>query len=180
MVENTDIPGVPGYVSVKEAAKLINVSDSRMYEYVREKRLPLHKAGNTYMIAIVDLEQFKRNPTGRLREKPPGWRTYRGGGKLFTTDITVKIRQGQREALIKRLEEVRKAKRHTLTGTIARYVLVDRVAPDTVSIWLVWKDSEMPDEATHEQELAALRAELADVLDWETAQVSDKDGIIYT
>ncbi len=38
----------------------------------------------------------------------------------------------------------------------------------------------MPDEAAREQALAAFKAELADVLDWETAQISTKEGIIYT
>jgi hypothetical protein len=49
-----------------------------------------------------------------------------------------------------------------------------------LTILSMWKDSEMPDQDIHEQELAAFRAELADVVDWETAQSSEKDGIIYT
>jgi excisionase family DNA binding protein len=180
MVGKKDVPNVPGYVSIREAAKIINVSRTRMYEYVDEGRFPLHKAGNTYLIAQADLANFKPNPTGRLREKPPKWRAYRGGGKLFTTEIEVKIRSDRREQLLKKLEAIRKEERHTLTGSIARYILLDRVAPDMLTILLMWKDSEMPDQDIHEQELAAFRAELADVVDWETAQISEKDGIIYT
>jgi len=180
MVEDEDVPGIPGYVSVKEAAEIIRVSESRLYEFIREKRLPRYKVGNTLVLALADLEAFQRNPTGRLRKRPPNWRVYRGGGKLFTTEIQVKVRSGARNRLLKRLEAIRKEERHTLTGSIARYVLLDRASPDTVTIWLVWKDSEMPDQDTHERELTAFRAELADVLDWDTAQISDKDGIIYT
>jgi excisionase family DNA binding protein len=184
MVEKKDVPAVPGFVTVREAAKIINVSRTRMYEFVDEGRFPLHKAGNTYLIALADIENFKSNPTGRLRKNPPKWRVYRGGGKLFTTEMQVKIRSGQQEKLLKQLEAIRKGERHTLTGSIARYVLLDRTSdhnlPDTVTIWLVWKDSELPDQVTHEHELAAFQAELADVLDWDTAQISDKDGIIYT
>jgi len=38
----------------------------------------------------------------------------------------------------------------------------------------------MPDEATRERDFAAFKAELADVLNWETAQISTEEGIIYT
>ena len=78
MVGKKDVPNVPGYVSIREAARIINVSRTRMYEYVDEGRFPLHKAGNTYLIAQADLENFKPKHTGRLRERPPKCRTYRG------------------------------------------------------------------------------------------------------
>src|SRR5579884_2956053 len=99
MVEKKDVPAVPGFVTVREAAKIINVSRTRMYEFVDEGRFPLHKAGSTYLIALADLENFRPNPTGRLRKSPPKWRAYRGGGKLFATEMQVKIRSGQRERL---------------------------------------------------------------------------------
>ena len=151
-----------------------------MYTYVQERRFPLKKVGHTYLISVEDLEHFKRNPTGRLRKQQPAWRVYKGGGALFTTDIEVQVRPGQQARLVEKLGEIRKGKRHTFTGTIARYVLKDRAQPGMVNIWLVWKDTEMPDEGTRQQELAAFKAELADVLDWETARYDEKDGIIYT
>ncbi len=49
-----------------------------------------------------------------------------------------------------------------------------------MSIWLIWKDTEMPDEAIRERNLDTFKAELADMLDWETAEFSIKEGIIYT
>jgi len=49
-----------------------------------------------------------------------------------------------------------------------------------MSIWLVWKDTEMLNNSTRDQELTAFKAELAEVLNWETAQISTKEGIIYT
>jgi len=44
----------------------------------------------------------------------------------------------------------------------------------------VWKDREMPDEAVQQQELDAFKAEFAEVLDWDTAVFSQKEGMIYT
>ena len=180
MFEDKEVPAIPGFLSIKEAAEHIKLSDSRVYELIREGRLPRYRAGNTYLIAQADLEKFKSNPTGRLRKSPPRWRVYRGGGRLFTTEIRVQLRPGQREPFLKQLDAIRKGERHTLTGSIARYILLDRDPADMVTFWLVWKDSELPDEATHEREMADLRTELDDLLDWKTAQISDKDGVIYT
>ena len=64
--------------------------------------------------------------------------------------------------------------------TIQRYIFKDDISPSEMSIWLIWKDTEMLDNATRDQELTAFKAELADVLNWETAQISTKEGIIYT
>lgn len=181
MIKDEDIPDIPGYVSVKEAAKLLGVSVSRMYEYVRERRLPLRKAGKTYMIHRDSLDEFKPNPTGRLRTKPPEWRVYKGGGQVFVTDILVQVRPGQQERLFQKLNAIEEEKRHSFSGTIARYILKERKdAFTTVNIWLVWKDTEMPDEAIRQKEFEAFKSELSDVLDWDTAHYSEKEGIIYT
>src|SRR6266699_5464174 len=169
MVKGNDIPDIPGYVSVKEAAKLLSVSASRMYEYVRERRLPLHKAGKAYMIPVEALKDFKPNPTGRLRTKPPEWRVYHSGGTVLDTDIEVQVRTGQQGRLTEKLKAIQEGKQHTFPGTIARYVLKDRSSFTKVSIWLIWKDTEMPNESAREQDLLAFQEELADVLDWETA-----------
>ncbi len=74
-------------------------------------------------------------------------------------------------------EPIYAGQRHTFPGTIQRYILKDDASPAKVSIWLVWKDTEMPDEATRERDLKAFQAELADVPDWATAKISTKEGI---
>jgi hypothetical protein len=38
----------------------------------------------------------------------------------------------------------------------------------------------MPDESTHKQALTAFQEELADELDWETAQYDTNEAIIHT
>ena len=50
----------------------------------------------------------------------------------------------------------------------------------TVTISLIWKDIEMPDETTRQRELAAFKKELEDVLDWDTAIESTNKVIIHT
>jgi hypothetical protein len=78
------------------------------------------------------------------------------------------------------LRAIYTGQRHTFPGTIQRYIFKDDSSPTTVSIWLVWKDTEMPDEATRAKDLEAFQVELADVLDWGTARINTKEGIIYT
>lgn len=172
--------GIPGYVSAKEAARLLGVSDSRMYEYLREGRLPVRKVGNAYLIPRDALQEFKPHPTGRTRRKPPDWRVYKGGSVL-ATGIHVKVRAGRQEKLLEKLQRLREEQQHLFSGTIARYILKDSHKPfSSISIWLIWKDTEMPAEPAREQELAAFQAALADVLDWDTAEYSTGEGIIYT
>ena len=132
------------------------------------------------MIPIEAVEQFKRAPAGRARTQPPMWRTYRSSIKLLGTGIEVHICPGQEAALEKKLKAMSKGKKHLLTGSIQRYIMRDKADETLVSIWLVWKDNELPDEATHKQEIEAFKAEFADVLDWDTAVFSSKEGVVYT
>jgi excisionase family DNA binding protein len=180
MTEYFELPEVPEYISTDQAAKILRISKQRVYQYIEEKRLPAFRAGNVILLRREVVEQFKPNITGRPRKKEPQWRVYRGGSIVIGTDIHAQVRAGQQQHLMEKLRTIYKDQRHTFPGTIQRYIFKDNAPPTSVSIWLVWKDTEMPDEATREKNLAAFKAELADVLDWETAEISMKEGIIYT
>jgi hypothetical protein len=45
---------------------------------------------------------------------------------------------------------------------------------------LIWKDTEMPDETARQHDLEALQEELADVLDWQTADSTIYETLMYT
>ena len=132
------------------------------------------------MIPVEAVEQFTRNPPGRLRTKSPVWRVYNARSTLLSVEIEVRVREGQQERLIEKLQEVQRENRHTFSGTMARYILKDTALFTNVSIWLIWKDTEMPDIATRERDLVAFKAEFDNVLDWVTAKMTSKEGIIYT
>jgi quinol monooxygenase YgiN len=110
----------------------------------------------------------------------PQWRVYRGESAVLATEMRVRVRPGKQAQLVEKLREIYRGQRHTFPGTIQRYILKDDSPPTAVSIWLIWKDTEMPDEATRERNLEAFRAELDDVLDWDTARITTREGIIYT
>ncbi len=179
MAENDEVE-IPGFISTHEAAEILGISYNRMYQYIRAERLPKVRKGHMFFIPKEAVERFKLSPPGRVRKQPPAWRVYNSRSKLLRTDIQVQVRDGQQARLMQKLRTIYKGKRHPFTGTIQRYVMRDTAHPTNIEISLVWKDTEMPDEATRQRELEAFKAELADVLDWETALYSTKEGIIYT
>jgi excisionase family DNA binding protein len=171
---------IPGHVPVKEAAEMLGISDDRVLQHIKAKRLPGKKVLGRYMIPREAIEQFKQNPPGRVRTKAPNWRVYNIRSRLVSLAIEVQVLPGQEERMLEKLQSIQRGNRHTFPGSMARYILKESTSFSSLSIWLIWKDIEMPDEVTRGEELAALKAELADVLDWGTASQSTKEGIIYT
>src|SRR5712691_9038956 len=153
MIDSVDIPNLPGYVSIKEAADMLGVSDKRVYQYVMAGRLPAQRVGNILILPVEEVKQFKPSPSGRMRTKAPSWRAYRTRGSLLVTDIHVRVRVGQEAKLVEKLKTIQKLDSHTFPGTVARYVVKGDAALATVQILLIWKSTEMPDEATCQQEL---------------------------
>jgi excisionase family DNA binding protein len=180
MVDDVNIPNLDGYVPIKEAARLLGVSDKRVYQYVMSGRLSAQRIGHILIIPVEEVKQFKPSPSGRMRAKAPEWRVYRSGGTLLITDIHVQVRTGQQAMLIEKLKAIQEAESHTFPGTVARYITKGDPELTTVQILLIWKDTEMPDATLRQQHLKALQNELADVLVWETAQYSTNEAIIHT
>src|SRR5207245_1679854 len=100
--------------------------------------------------------------------------------QLTTTEITVKIRKGKEQRLREKLEAIREGNRHTFTGSIARYIMIDLQKPDQLVIWLILKDTETPSEFAYEEEMKAFMFELEDVVDWRTLEIFTREGLIYT
>jgi excisionase family DNA binding protein len=180
MKKEKDASNTRGFVTTSEAAEMLGVSYYTVYEYIRENRLVAERVGGIYMIPEKAVKEFKAKPTGRTRIKPPPWRVYRAGAKVRAMDIRVQIKADQQIRLIEKLNAIQESQQYLFPGTMQRYVFEDEANPATVMISLIWKDTELPDEALLEQDLVAFRAELEDVLDWKTAQYSAKRAIIHT
>lgn len=86
------------------------------------------------------------------------------------TRIPARIRPGLAERFDQKLEEMRMHGKHLVPGTVARYFVRDLGDPDDVDIVLVWRSTVMPPEKERQAALSALRAELADVLNWDDVQ----------
>lgn len=180
MDDSVDLPNIPGYVSIKEAADLLGLSSRTVYEYVEEGRLPARRAADVIMLALEDVRNFKRGTSGRPRKSVPLWRISAGENTQFSTLIIVRVRPGQQDALLKKLEEVKQSRQHTFPGTVARHVIGSETVPDQVQILLVWRNTVMPDEQVRAEELERFRQMLDDVLDWSTASYNDGRVFMHT
>ncbi len=71
MRNENDRSNIPGYVSIKEAAKILGISANRVYAYVEEGRLPSAKAAHVIMIPLKAVEDFKPLLSGPTLRKEP-------------------------------------------------------------------------------------------------------------
>ncbi len=180
MTDSNDFPDIPGYVSIKQAAQMLGITDKRVYRSIDLGRLPAFKSGGVFLLPQEEVKHFKLNPPGRIRRDPPPWRMYHTRSKVFATSVHVQVRTGQQHQLIEKLDAIQKASRHTFPGMIARYAMKADKECTNMHFFLVWKDTEMPDEQVRLAHLTAFKEELADVLDWETAQYSTNESLLYT
>jgi excisionase family DNA binding protein len=52
-------------ISVTQAAERLGLSRKRVFEFIRDQRLPAVKVGSAYVIKTADLELVKERKTGR-------------------------------------------------------------------------------------------------------------------
>lgn len=171
-----NVPALPGYVSVQEAAGIIGCSESRIYQYIKSGRLSAQRVGHMLVLPAKEVQSFQRVPAGRQRREAPPWRRYRDRARLFATTVQVQVQPGMQEELRKKLAAV-EPEQHTFTGNIARYVIGNG---DTVQIVLIWKSTEMPDDTTRQQDLSLFQQAFDDVLNWETAKYAFDDVLLHT
>ena len=69
-----EIPDLPGYVSTKEAAKMLGISERRIRFYIEAKRLPAVRAADVLMIPLEHVQNFQRKIVGRPRKNTLAWR----------------------------------------------------------------------------------------------------------
>src|SRR5712691_8902255 len=180
MREYLDLPTMPEYVSIKEAAKMLGVSDKRVYAYIEDGRLPAVRAAHVIMIPIEEVKKFKPKISGRPRKNTPAWRASPEDNMLLTTSIFVSVQADQRERLERRLEELREEGEHIFPGTTTRYIIWSKTYPGALEILLIWRSTTMPEEAARAEALDKFRRALADVLDWESARYDEGQVLMHT
>ncbi len=180
MSEELEFLSIPGHVPVKEAARLLDLSEDRVYQLINKKRLVAKKVEGRHMVQQLSIEAFKHKPPGRVREKAPKWRVYDDRITLLNMEIRVRVRAGQQGRFEEMVRELLDRQGYRFAGTMARYILRQNDDQDMVTISLFWKDNEMPDEETRQHNIAAFRDAFADVLDWEHAEIIRNKGLLYT
>jgi excisionase family DNA binding protein len=180
MRNENDQSRVPGYVSIKEAATILGLSPSRVYEYVEDGRLSSVRAAHVILIPLKEVERFKPSISGRPRKSVPHWRISPRDNLLLSTTILVQLRPHRQDLFMKRLEEMKQRDLHLFPGTIARFITKSETTPGQVEISLIWRKTVMPTEEERERALEELRRAFADVLDWSTARYDHGQVLLHT
>ncbi len=178
MSDETEVPALPGHLPIKEAAKILGVQERRVYRYIEAGKLKAFRAGNVFVIPVEELELFQHHLSGRPRKNTPAWHV--AAGKSVWLQVFVHLRPGQQKAFEQKLAEVRVSGEHIFPGTAARYIALSEERPGEVQILLVWRGSKVASSETHEKELADLRKELAEVVDWEGARYEHGQILMHT
>jgi excisionase family DNA binding protein len=170
MNNETDLPNLQDYISIKEAAQMLGLAYKTVYEYITEGRIRAVRAADIILIPTEEVRNFKPNISGRPRTSIPQWRISPTDNTLQHTSIFAQIHEGKMDDFKRKLDEIRHKKEHLFPGTIARYVLGNNDNPHQIEIILIWRISVMPDETTRQQALEGLKQALDDIVDWTTAR----------
>lgn len=148
---------------------MMGVSPRSVYGYIQRGKLLSVRVGTSISVLASSAQTYQRSGVGRPRSRVPIWRVPVERNLQYLWIITACFKQGQREHLAQRLAEIRVDKRHLLPGTVARYVVQDETNPELVRCVLVWRQTATPPEAERDAAIAAWKADLADLIAWETA-----------
>ena len=66
MADIREFPDVPGYVSIKQAAEMLGITDKRVYRYIDLGRLTAFKSGGVFLLPEEEVKRFKLNPPVEL------------------------------------------------------------------------------------------------------------------
>ncbi len=170
----------PDYLTVKETARLLNVSERSVYGYLEKEQLPFTHQGNLLVVETAAVRSFRRQAAGRPRVRQPEWHRSSSDNSQLLTHITVQVRVGKRQTLEQCLEQIHASNRHQLPGTIARYIARSPVIPERVVIVLIWRKAAMPPREDMLAAVESLYEELNGVLDWESAAIQECEILLHT
>jgi excisionase family DNA binding protein len=183
MRERLDLPDLPEYVTIKKAARLLGVSDKRVYALVEAQRLPAARAAHVIMIPLEAVKQFKPKVSGRPRTHTPRWRTSPMEDMPIAVSICVQVCAGQYERVLPTLQAIKQTQELLFPGTCTRYIIecpANANEPgSSLELVLIWRRSAMPDASAREQALEEFRQAFADVLDWETARYREGEVLLH-
>lgn len=95
------------------------------------------------------------------------------------TSLSVQLRTGQEHALEIWLRQVEQENRHPFPGTVARLIACGQTDPTRVQILLLWEKEEQLSSPECQAALAALRADLASLVNWQTERSDDLTIVLH-
>lgn len=178
------LPALPGWLSVKETAALAGRSVSSIRRAIVQGDLPVKRLQGRILIAAAHGRQFAQltRPQGQPRlqirheEQPPAEEEQ---ARILVT-LTVQLRAGQPEAFEQWLRASAEELPQRFPGTLDRSIKQSQARPDMILIMLVWDAFTIPPAPECETMLAALRADLASIVSWETEERYEQRILLHT
>lgn len=180
MENEPDIPNLPGYLSIKEVAQAVHLSQRRVRLLIQSGRLPAFRMAGILVVPANEVKTYQQGITGRPRQNTPNWRIAAANDVHTWLQIFVGLREGREKELVEKLGVIRKSGEHLFPGTAARYIARSDQRPNEVQILLIWRGSLIPSPEAREVALAELRHDLADLVDWQTARYETAQVLMHT
>ena len=180
MENEPDIPNLPGYLSIKEVAQAVHLSQRRVRLLIQSGRLPAFRMAGMLVVPAGEVKTYQQGITGRPRRNTPNWRIAIASDVHTWLHVFVGLREGRAEELLQKLGAIRKGGEHMFPGTAARYIALSDQRPNEVQILLIWRGSLIPTPEEREAALEELRRDLADLVDWDTARYETAQVLMHT
>ena|SRR5216683_5639358 len=168
------------YISVREAARILDVSERSVYGYLAKGKLTRVEIEGMILLESAQVLAFERRAPGRTRERVPPWHIPPGRNPLYLMTMVAPLQPGCDALLGEKLSAFRKQGKHEIAGTCERAISRSLHAPDQLTIMLFWRGESLPPSGQREQEIAALVADLAEVCEWEMALISEGRAFAHT
>ena len=172
-------PSSPAFLTIREAANRLGLSERSVYGYIEDGRLPWVQEGKRRMVDAEAVAALIRQTPGRVRTTAPDWHRPPKQNPLTLTTITARLLPGQQDALETKVQEICQQHAHCVPGTAARYLIRDRDNPQKIVLILVWRASGLPSSEERQKALAALYADLETILDWSSAIVEEGEALLH-
>lgn len=167
------------WLTIKQAASRLGVCERTIYHYLQRGVLAGERMNGRTIVNQETLARFVPKAPGRARTTTPPWRRASEHNEQVLTLISTRLYPGQEEQLASRLDAMRRHNSHCVSGTAARHLVRNKDDSQDITLVLVWRMEVMPNAEEREAALAALRAYLADVLDWDTARMKEGCALLH-
>ncbi len=157
------------FISVREAARLLGISQQRVYGYLTRGKLTRRMIDERVMLKEAEVLAFASELQQCSSTGVRAWE-FPGSASCSLTTILVSVRPDGETLLDSKLAEIHAQNKHQIAGTCSQ--VISR-SPGRLLILLFWPDEACPPAEQREQEIAALVTDLSEACDWSTALITD-------
>ena len=167
------------YLSAREAAKMLGVSQRSVYSYIKNNQIPALCIGDRVFLHKDHLTGFVSPPRGRKTSRIRPWHRSTGQDQELMTFVEIRCLPGQSAAFAEQLASIHKEQSHPFPGTVARSIGCCLNNPEFIQIVLVWKKKFLPSDEERREEITAFLLAFEEFLDLDTATIVESQALFH-